>query len=68
MQKNQEKEKCVVRSCKKETPYTKETHIDGRRNYIEGIGQLCENCYQNIYGKLKMNEKHLSENHSKYEF
>lgn len=48
MEKN-EKEKCV--SCGKETPYTFVTSIDLRLYYIEGGGQLCEECYKKIYGK-----------------
>jgi hypothetical protein len=42
-----EKDKCVV--CKKETQYTKDTHIDERKHYVEGAGQLCEKCYESIY-------------------
>ena len=30
---------CVI--CGKQSPYTKETHIDMRINYIEGGGQGC---------------------------
>ena len=37
-----EKDKCVI--CGKETPYTKDTHIDFRMYYIEGCGQLCIEC------------------------
>ena len=43
----EEKEKCVM--CGEETPYTKDTHIDLRKYYIEGAGQLCEKCYNEIY-------------------
>tara|TARA_Y100000389_G_scaffold175116_1_gene185638 strand:+ start:68 stop:247 length:180 start_codon:yes stop_codon:yes gene_type:complete len=43
------KEKCVV--CKEETKYNKEDHIDFRIGYIEGSGQLCLNCYNEIYIK-----------------
>ena len=39
---------CCVR-CGKETEYTKDTHIDQRKGYIEGAGQLCEECYKLIY-------------------
>jgi hypothetical protein len=42
-----EKDSCVV--CGKETEYTKDTHIDLREYYIEGAGQLCEECYVSIY-------------------
>jgi hypothetical protein len=37
--KNDEYDKCVI--CGKDTPYTKDTHIDVRVNYVEGAGQLC---------------------------
>lgn len=42
-----EKEKCIV--CEAETPYTVETPIDKRYYYVEGAGQLCEHCYDQIY-------------------
>ena len=53
-----EKDKCV--NCKRETLYSKETHIDFRLGYIEGAGQLCLDCYGKIYGlepKLQGMEK-----------
>jgi len=37
-----EKEKCV--SCGKETDVFKDTHIDLRKYYVEGAGQLCDDC------------------------
>ena len=36
-------EKCVL--CKKDTTYNFNDHIDMRYGYIEGIGQLCIQCY-----------------------
>ncbi len=45
-----DKDKCV--SCKKESLYSKETHIDFRLGYIEGAGQLCLDCYGVIYGLI----------------
>lgn len=42
-------EKCV--NCGKETPYTIDNHIDYRNYYIEGVGQLCKDCYNEIYNK-----------------
>jgi hypothetical protein len=36
-------EYCVL--CGYETPYKRNTHIDMRLGYIEGVGQLCEKCY-----------------------
>ena len=35
---------CVV--CGKKTPYLRSTHIDMRFFYVEGSGQLCEDCYK----------------------
>ena len=34
---------CVV--CGKKSPYLRSTHIDMRFFYVEGSGQLCEDCY-----------------------
>jgi hypothetical protein len=42
-----EKEKCV--SCGKDTSYTPDVNIDMRAHYVEGAGQLCKECYDNIY-------------------
>ena len=49
------KEKCVV--CEEETQYNKEDHIDFRICYIEGSGQLCLNCYDEIYVKKQRRVK-----------
>ena len=48
------KDKCV--NCKRETLYSKETHIDFRLGYVEGAGQLCLDCYEKIYMKPKKKE------------
>lgn len=45
----EKKDKCI--SCGKITEYTITTHIDQRKNYIEGAGQLCPGCYNKIYEK-----------------
>jgi hypothetical protein len=45
-----EMDKCVY--CDKETKYPKHMHIDFRMHYVEGAGQLCEECYDKIYVKL----------------
>jgi CO dehydrogenase/acetyl-CoA synthase gamma subunit (corrinoid Fe-S protein) len=37
------KENCAT--CGVETPYDFETHIDERNCYIEGVGQLCRQCF-----------------------
>ena len=49
------KELCVT--CKKETKYDREEHIDYRVGYIEGARQLCLDCYDEIYIKPKVGEK-----------
>lgn len=36
------KDRCVL--CGKETQYDVSTHIDFRNNYIEGAGQICDEC------------------------
>lgn len=42
----EEKDRCVV--CYAETAYSKDTPIEEREFYIEGCGQLCEACYNEI--------------------
>ena len=42
-----EHDKCVL--CGEETKYPKGTHINFREHYIEDAGQLCPQCYQDIY-------------------
>ena len=52
MEKHMEKEKCV--SCKKETEVPTITHVDYRTFYMQGSGQLCKACWEEIYlGKNK---------------
>lgn len=41
----QEVDLCVL--CWKPTQYPIDTHIDSRRNYVEGSGQTCEACARN---------------------
>lgn len=45
------KEICVL--CGKESIYDKDTHIDRRYFYVEGAGQLCRECYDKIYNKVR---------------
>ena len=42
-------EKCVV--CDIETNVPVNQHIDYRHYYIEGGGQLCKECYENLNNK-----------------
>lgn len=46
-----DKEKDICVKCKKLTQYTKDVDIDLREHYIEGAGQLCDECYDKIYGQ-----------------
>ena len=47
------KDKCV--SCNGDTQYNVHDHVDFRMGYIEGCGQLCLNCYDEIYVKKNKN-------------
>ena len=49
------KDKCVV--CKKDSHHNKDEHIKVRIGYIEGSGQLCLNCYDDIYSIKKAEVK-----------
>lgn len=42
----EEKDKCVL--CNKETEYTPDIPIEEREFYVEGCGQLCAECYQEV--------------------
>lgn len=41
------KELCV--RCGMATPYNQSTSITLRRYYVEGSGQLCQDCFQYLY-------------------
>jgi DNA-directed RNA polymerase subunit RPC12/RpoP len=43
-------EKCV--SCGRETGYSINDHIDSRKTYVEGAGQLCAECFKEVYNKI----------------
>ncbi len=40
-------EKCVI--CHKNVNVNKNVHIGKRKYYVQGAGQLCENCYKKLY-------------------
>lgn len=40
-------EYCV--GCKERTKTLRATHIELRKHYIEGIGQLCDACYISLF-------------------
>ena len=54
------KDKCVSCGCK--TPYEKSDHLDFRLGYIEGAGQLCLDCYENVY-MVKREKNWLQKKH-----
>lgn len=43
-----EMERCVLCSCKTAVP--KNRPVTERKYYIQGAGQLCEECYYRVYG------------------
>ena len=43
-----DRDRCVI--CHRETPYPASTHIDFRDYYVEGCGQLCEECFNEMSG------------------
>lgn len=45
---NSIQENCII--CNKLTPYTYDTPVNQRNNYIEAVGQLCACCSFEIYG------------------
>lgn len=45
------KDKCVL--CGQETAYDFKTPIMQREFYVEGAGQLCRKCFQELYSKKK---------------
>jgi hypothetical protein len=51
------KDLCI--SCETETEYSHDTSIEYREYYIEGAGQLCKDCHDNIINKLKEVAKNL---------
>ena len=48
--KNSNIEKCV--SCGRETGYSINDHVDSRKTYVDGAGQLCSHCFIEVYKKV----------------
>ncbi|MCM1059362.1 MAG: hypothetical protein NC452_03615 [Eubacterium sp.] len=44
------RERCVY--CGKETKYSQSEPITERLCYVEGVGQLCIECYEKIYSRV----------------
>ena len=53
-----EKEKCVM--CEKETNENVDTHIDYRFYYVDGAGQLCKDCYEDVYNTKPKSKKWIT--------
>lgn len=45
------KEKCVI--CGKDTNEELDKEIKNRKYYIDGSGQLCKKCYEEVFLKTK---------------
>jgi hypothetical protein len=43
---------CVI--CKVKTPNKTNLRIDMRNNYVEGCGQLCNDCYTKYSGEIEI--------------
>jgi hypothetical protein len=52
-------EKCV--SCTREVGYTINTNIGARKNYVEGVGQLCSECFIEVYKKVHKKDVDINE-------
>ena len=50
----EKEEKCVI--CGENAGYMFDTPIYERQFYVEGVGQLCEKCFKEIYTQEKLNE------------
>jgi len=46
-------EKCI--SCGRDTGYSINDHIELRKTYVEGAGQLCSECFKEVYEKVHKN-------------
>ena len=40
---------CVL--CGRETIYGRDVPVTSREHYVEGVGQLCPDCYKKVYGE-----------------
>ena len=50
MEKKIETEKCIV--CGRDTGISINSHVDFRKTYVEGAGQLCAECFKETYKKV----------------
>ena len=52
-------EKCV--SCGLNTGYSINDHVDSRKEYVEGVGQLCAHCFIEVYKKVHKKDADVNE-------
>ena len=50
-------DKCVICGCDTDVP--EDTPIENRERYVDGSGQLCSDCYFNLYLKPSREEKQI---------
>ena len=49
-----ETEKCVI--CKKDTGVPVTKNVEFRPTYVEGAGQMCAECFIDVYKKVNKND------------
>jgi hypothetical protein len=52
-------EKCV--SCGLNTGYSINDHVDSRKTYVDGAGQLCSDCFIKVYKKVHKKDADIDE-------
>ena len=52
-------EKCI--SCGLNTGHSINDHVDSRKTYIEGAGQLCSDCFIEVYKKVHKKDVDIDE-------
>lgn len=59
MMDNNNIEKCV--NCGRNTGYSINDHVDVRKTYVEGAGQLCSECFVEVYKKVHKKDADIDE-------
>ena len=52
-------EKCI--SCGRETGYSINDHVDSRKTYVDGAGQLCSEWFKEVYKKVHKKDADIDE-------
>ena len=52
-------EKCV--NCGLNTGYSINDHVDSRKTYVDGAGQLCSQCFIEVYKKVHNKDADIDE-------